>query len=247
MFGRIRAHVLHVLRLLVVGDREHERVRPAAEALRRRPSRCRSPAGRVGALPSTVASIERGSTPDAASETRTRTTPAAHGRAEQAGGRRTLVVDPEAEPEPVARGNLESNTRSYVPGAGRIAPAIGRASPYSSTYGLMLTGRPAMPTRRFSSPSWTTRGCTFPRSTATPKFATARPSTNRKTCSGPGCVLFATHWDSGTAATRRGLPTVEPLYVPVRVSVRVGRGSCGVATRNQYGIRRIWSPRCSTT
>ena len=44
-----------------------------------------------------------------------------------------------------------------------------------------------------------------------------------------------------------GLPIVEPLYVPVRVSARVGRGSCGIVTRNQYGIRRVWSPRWSTT
>ena len=35
-----------------------------------------------------------------------------------------------------------SKTMSYAPGAGRIAPATGRASPNASRYGLITSGRP---------------------------------------------------------------------------------------------------------
>ena len=79
-------------------------------------------------LPSTVATIEAGSTPDPASVAET-TMPPLSDRSLQTWGRR--VVDPVAERERAGAGALVvSKTMSYQPGDGRTTPAIRRDWPY---------------------------------------------------------------------------------------------------------------------
>ena len=99
-----------------------------------------------------------------------------------------------------------------------------------------VEGQPGDARRAFC-PSWTTAAARF-RRTATPKFATARPSTNRNTCPDRAAC-----WrDDGIAVllhTTR-LPTVERVRSRPRERARRTR-QLRRSTRNQYGIRRVWS------
>ena len=207
-----RRHVLHVARLLVVGDLEPEPVRAAPEPGGRDPERARARARRRARLRRSSTLTVAGSTPEPASATRTTSGCAApHAGLRERRGRRPRVVDPEAEREaagPCGRGAVEDDVVAAGDGAhgpgGEHGLAELRQVRVEVDRQRRVAGEPVLVSRR-DDPRLDPRRPGSRRTMTTPKFATGFVSVTRNTCSGPRRTAETAPpaGTSGTGSARR--------------------------------------------